>query len=223
MAIVQGERIPWDDQPESESDSDADYESSHGSEENDFQDETELKQLSESIKSGVTRLFRLSIAIRDPAPTIQSRSFITVDKSHFEVHDVSHVQAKFPDALDYLTERLGQAVCRRRQYLTYREEYHRKMTKGSKKIGDEGARSKYTANSTEATPMQVVAPRINSAVTILDVLDDGEDTLSEASYATSVSATIRVPQLPKEAREKEFYECPLCYMLVSIRNPVAWK
>lgn len=163
------------------------------------------------------------MAIRDPAPTIQSRSFITVDKSHFEAHDVSHVQAKFPDALDYLTKRLGQAVSRRRQYLIYREEHHHKMTKGSENIGDEGARTEYTTNSTEAKTMPAVVPKITSAVAIPDVLGDSEDTLSETSYATSVSTTTRIPQLPKEAREKEFYKCPLCYMLVSIRNPATWK
>jgi hypothetical protein len=217
LAIVREERIPWDDQPESESISDVDSDSSRGSENNDFQDETELKQLSGSIKSSVTRLFRLSMAIRDPAPNSQSRSFITVDKSHFEVYDVSHVQAKFLNAPDYLIKRLGQAVSRRRQYLTYREEHHHKMTKDSEKIGYEGPRTEHSTSSTEATSMPA------AVTTIPDVMVDGEDTLSQTSYATSVNDTLRVPPLPKEAREKEFYECPLCYMLVSIHTPATWR
>jgi hypothetical protein len=82
-------------------------------------------------------LFRLSIAIRDPAPTTQSTKIISADKSYFEPHDILHVQAKYPGAPDYLAERLGRAISARRQYLSYREEHHRKLTKNIEKVGFE--------------------------------------------------------------------------------------
>lgn len=182
-----------------------------------FQSDTELKQLSTSIKNTVTCLFRLSMAIRDPAPNSQSRSFITVDKSYFETHDILHVQSKFPEANKILTERLGRAISGRRQYLTYREEHHQKLVKNVEKIGHEEPRTERTNNSTEASPMLVTSGNVNS------VLDDGEDTVSQTSYATSVNATIRAPPLPKEAREKKHFECPLCYMIVAIHTTAGWK
>lgn len=164
------------------------------------------------MRSLITSLMRLSMAIREPAPDRQVRS---IDKSHFEQHDMGHVQAKFPDIPQYLAERLGRAISSRRQYLTYREVHHEKLSKGIDKLGLEAARTEFTTNSTEATRLQQ-----NDNVTLVD---DVDDTFSMTSYATSVNATLRAPGLPKEAREKEYYTCPLCYALISIQTTAAWK
>ena len=56
----------------------------------------------------------------------------------------------------------------------------------------------------------------------LNVLDE-DDSASQTSFATSVNAAIRVPSLPKEARDNDFFECPLCFMIVSIHTKAAWK
>jgi hypothetical protein len=185
-----------------------------------FQSDTELKQLSASIKNTVTCLFRLSMAIRDPAPNTQSRSFITVDKSYFEHHDIQHVESKFPQAEKFLTARLGRAISGRRQYLSYREEHHQKLVKNVERIGHEEPRTEHTTNSTEASPMPVLdQSKVNTVM--YDSFDF--DTLSQTSYATSINATIRAPPLPKEAKEKEHFECPLCYMIVSIHTTTGWK
>jgi hypothetical protein len=128
---------------------------------------------------------------------------------------MGHVQAKFPDIPQYLAERLGRAISSRRQYLTYREVHHEKLSKGIDKLGLEAARTEFTTNSTEATRLQQ-----NDKVTMMD---DGDDTCSMTSYATSVNATLRAPGLPKEAREKEYYNCPLCHVLISIHTTAAWK
>ncbi|KAF1926715.1 uncharacterized protein M421DRAFT_6632 [Didymella exigua CBS 183.55] len=155
---------------------------------------------------------RLSMAIQEPAPNRQARC---IDKSHFELHDVLHVQAKFPFAPQYLSERLGRAVSSRRQYFTYRELHHDKLAKGVDKLGLEAAKTEFTASSTEATTLR----RADS----LSIMDGDDDALSMTSYATSVNATLRAPNLPKEAREKEHYNCPLCYGLVAIHTTTAWK
>lgn len=159
------------------------------------------------------------MSIRDPAPNSQFRSTITVDKSYFQPHDIQHVKEKFGTGNSYLVERLGRAVSGRRQYLTYREEHHQKLTKNVEKIGFEEPRTEHTTNSTEASPM----PQVLNDVTSTGVGDDSEDALSQTSYATSVNSTIRVPALPKEAREQEHFECPFCYMIVSIHTTAAWK
>jgi hypothetical protein len=207
LAIVEEERIPWDEETYSDSDSDSD----DGYNLN-LQGNTELKQLHASMNSAITSLMRLSMAIQEPAPNRQARC---IDKSHFEQHDVLHVQAKYPSAPQYLAERLGRAISSRRQYLTYREQHHDKLSKGIDKLGMEAARSQFTTNSTEATRLQ----RTDS----LTIMDDEDDTASMTSYATSVNATLRAPNLPREAREKEHYNCPLCYNLVAIHTTPAWK
>lgn len=205
LAIVEGRRVPWDEEAYSDSDSDDDNDIN-------LQGSTELQQLHASMKSTITSLMRLSMAIQEPAPNRQARC---IDKSYFEQHDVLHVQAKFPSAPQYLAERLGRAISSRRQYLTYREEHHDKLSKGIDKLGLEAAITEFTTNSTEATQLQ----RTDS----LNMMDDGDDTASMTSYATSMNATLRAPNLPKEAREREHYNCPLCYTLVAIHTTAAWK
>jgi hypothetical protein len=220
LAIVSGERTPWDEMPASDSDSDSGSETLGAVGDSNFQSDTELKQLSASIKNTVTCLFRLSMAIRDPAPNTQSRSFITVDKSYFQHHDIQHVESKFPQAARFLTERLGRAISGRRQYISYREEHHQKLVKNIEKIGQEEPRTEHTTNSTEASPIPVLDQAKTNTV-----MDDSFDfdSLSQTSYATSINATIRPPPLPKEAKEKEHFECPLCYMIVSIHTTAGWK
>lgn len=216
MAIVRGERTPWDEFTASDTESEPDDELPSEATKDGLQGDTELKQLFAGVRNTVTCLFRLSMALRDPAPNSQSRSIITLDKSIYETYDVNHVEAKFPSRNDFLTNRLGRAVSGRRQYLTYREEHHLKLAKNVEKIGFEEPRTEHTTNSTEASPI----PR---ASTNSENVMDGDDALSQTSYATSVNATIRVPPLPKEAREKDHFECPLCFMIVSIHTTAGWK
>lgn len=204
--------IPWDELSASDTDSaNSDGESS----DTDLEEKTELLQLVAGIKSVITSLFRLSIAIRNPAPNSQSTSTISIDKSFYEQHDIQHVAEKFRDAPRYLIERLGRALSARRQYLSYREEHHQKLSKNIEKLGFEKATTEFTTNSTEATRVKQVSG--------LEVLDEGEDVASQTSYATSHKAAIRVPTLPKAARDKDFFECPLCFLLVSIHTVAEWK
>ena len=159
-------------------------------------------------------------AIRDPAPNSQSRSTIAVDKSFYEEHDIQHVKAKFPLAPDFLTERLGRVISGRRQYLNYREQHYQKLAKGIEKIRYEKPRTEFTTNSTEASKIPETAEVMAASH---DVLDDDDDALSQTSYATSMNATTRVPPLPKEAEEKDHFECLLCFSIVSIHSKIAWK
>jgi hypothetical protein len=209
--IVNGKRLPWDEETYSDSDSEEPEDESYGN----LQGTTELKQLYARIRSAITSLMRLSMAMREPAPNAQAR---TIDKSHFEQHDILHVQAKFPTAQPYLIERLGRAISSRRQYLAYRETHHNKLTKDIEKLGFETARTEFTTNSTEATMLQHT-----ENVKLISDGDDEEDNASMTSYATSVNATLRAPRLPKEAHEKDHYNCPLCFGLVSIHTVQAWK
>jgi hypothetical protein len=77
MAILQGERIPWDACENSDSDSGSDVSSGA------LQGDTELKQLFASIKSTVTSLFRLSyvsmsiISTHLVTPTFLEWQFVT--------------------------------------------------------------------------------------------------------------------------------------------------
>ncbi|KAH7073644.1 hypothetical protein BKA63DRAFT_37734 [Paraphoma chrysanthemicola] len=209
LAIVKGDKTPWDEAEFSDSESDTSTDNLQG--------QTELKQLLASIATFVTSLFRLSMAIRDPAPSTQSTRTISADKSYFEPHDILHVQAKFPGAADYLGERLGRAISARRQYLSYREEHHKRLAKHIEKIEFEEPKTEHTSNSTEATSMPQI-DRQNSPPILEE--DDGA---SQTSFAPSLNAPIRAPSMPKKAQDLEFYECPLCFTIISIHERYMWK
>jgi hypothetical protein len=52
---------------------------------------------------------------------------------------------------------------------------------------------------------------------------DDEEIASQTSYASSVNSTIRLPPLPTSALKNDVFECPLCFMIVSIHTEAAWK
>lgn len=212
LEIVTGDRVPWEEQVYSDSDSD-----SSGDEENSFSasDNTELKQLFVSAQTAVTSLMRISTAIHEPAPSNQSRCIIKTDKSIYEPHDIQHVQAKFPESTPSLVKRLGRAISSRRQYLSYREEHHRKLSEHVDLLGLEEPSSEHTTASTEATAL----PQTYGGV----VLDEGLETISQTSYAPSVNDTLRTPRLPEVADKHEHYECPLCFSMIAIHKRSAWK
>lgn len=195
--IIHGEKVPWEELSDSDSDSDftisendpAPEEEANGP----MQATSELQQLMSDVVEVTTCLLRLSMAIRNPAPHDQFMDSSQINTSYLESFDISHVQAKFPGAEEYLIMRLGKAISRRRQYLKYRDEHHKKLAQGIENNLDESVYS-----------------------------DDG---LSQVSYATSAneSTKLQPPPIPKDAQDGKPFECPLCFMIISIRSPHSWK
>ncbi|OCL02070.1 hypothetical protein AOQ84DRAFT_383049 [Glonium stellatum] len=234
--IIHGEKVPWEELSNSNSDSTisggdpASEESTNES----LQATSELQQLMADVVEVITCLFRLSMAIRNPAPHNQFMESSQIDTSYFEEFDIGHVQAKFPNAEEYLATRLGKAISRRRQYLKYRDEHHKKLAQGIedvtcapkpfiKPIGMEAA-------PTEINPESTVASSIPSAMKAqahIDLDEDvyPEDGFSQTSYATSAneSTKLRAPPVPKGAQDGQPFECPLCFMIISIRSSHSWK
>ncbi|KAJ8116681.1 hypothetical protein OPT61_g1931 [Boeremia exigua] len=218
MTIVEGVRLPWDEEVFSDSDSDLDCSGRENESKtvNALQGNTELKQLHARSRSLITSLMRLTMAIRHPAPT---RQILRIDKSYYEPYDVQHVQAKFSNSAPYLITRLGRAISSRRQYLTYREKHCQKLSKGIEAIGFEDLRTEQTDNSTEATPIPTLDPASQPESSFFN----DNETMSQTSYASSFKNTIRTPHLPKEASKGEPYECPLCFSLIAIYTTATWK
>ena len=225
--IISGERVPWEDQSDSDSDfSDNDLPDGEDS-------TTELQQLVSNMAEIVTCLMRLSMAIRNPAPHDQFKESVHIDTSHFETYDVEHVRSKFPGAEEYLVTRLGKAVSRRRQYLKYRDLHRKKYEQGLQQVQLEAPPVAIPAPVAIA-PSEVVQSTVASSIplaiktststTELDENDYYEDTLSQTSYASSAndSTKLRPPPLPEEGQNGDPFECPLCFRLTSVRQPSAW-
>lgn len=130
IAILSGDRKPYDDL--SDSDSSADESSKAGSvlgnpARNGPKPTTELQQIFLDIVEIVNCLYKLSIAIRNPAPHDRYLKSAAIDTSFYEFWDIQHTWNKFPAAKEYLVIRLGKAITRRRQHLKYRQKHHQKL------------------------------------------------------------------------------------------------
>jgi len=186
---------------------------------------TELQQLMSDIAETVTCLLRLSMVIRNPAPHDQFLKSIDIDTSYYEEFDTSHVREKFPNAQEHLIARLGRAISRRRQYLKYREMHHKKLA-----LGIDIDPSATQDTHTEILPQSTIASSLPTALKSVDHIDlDGdsqsESGISDASSATTTNYTtkLHLPPLPKEAQDGSPFECPLCYMIISIRKTRSWR
>jgi hypothetical protein len=227
--IIMGHRTPWEDLSESDSETD---EEDPVEPQNNVSEVTELQQLISNTAEVVTCLMRLSIAIRNPAPHNQYKESRHIDMSYFEKFDIEHVCAKFPNAPAYLTERLGAAISRRRQYLRYRKDHQERLKQGLEQTKLPQAIYKHKETSVgqseriESTVASSIplAMRTSSPTIQVEKHDYHEDVLSQTSYASSNNdpAKLRPPPLPEQGYNGEPFECPLCCRLSSVSQTSAW-
>ncbi|PGH30734.1 hypothetical protein GX50_06496 [[Emmonsia] crescens] len=228
LAIVSGERSPEEEDIEDWSDDDY---SDNGSipYEDELPQPAELFQLLEDIKVVIKCLYKLSMAIRQPAQ--HDRLKTNIDLAHFTQFDIQHVEQKFPNAERWLAQRLGKAITKRREYLKGRERHHEKLA--------QGAVATTTALFADNSNTEAGQRTLLSETTATTFVDDSAaiglytaggdaDTgpaPSETSYASTVGddTKLHLPPLPEEAESNPHgFECPYCYYLISVRGPLSW-
>jgi len=97
---------------------------------------TELDEIFQSLADSISSLFKISLLIRSATPRDRYAKAATSVKQPFDdTFDISHVGHKHPKLEikenQWLRNRLGQAITRRRQYLKYCREHHDKLGAGS--------------------------------------------------------------------------------------------
>ena len=214
---------------------------------------SDLDQLFTAIKTANSSLMKLSMAIRNsPARDDYLKA---ASRYHFDArYDIGHVKEKHGAAKrssDWLLERLGKAITRRRQYLKYREDHHTKL---SKDWGEEAAEEVDMAGL-EAPPMAtdkaiedekpektIALTKLTKATTYvgnetmierdginLDQGSFGSQTSYEPTVAGETVHKLSVPPPPIMAFEGvpfEFgdpFQCQYCYMEQTVKNKAAWK
>ncbi|KAI1347834.1 hypothetical protein F5Y01DRAFT_232983 [Xylaria sp. FL0043] len=226
-AILKGEKIPWDqlsgDEDSGGSDNDDgdddDYDASRS--ERDSPD-TELNQLTLDVADVINCLLRMSMAIRSPSRHDRFVGSKSTETSHFEPFDIHHVQSKFPTIDLELSQRLGRAITRRRQYFKYREAHYKKLSYG---LEDDGNLDLAPETIASSIPDHLKIGRDGSEPVVMNLADgSSESGFSQTSYALSTADPEQrlVPPLPEEAAKGPF-QCPFCFMIVIITNRSLWK
>ncbi|KAH7260848.1 uncharacterized protein BKA55DRAFT_535862 [Fusarium redolens] len=214
--ILTGYTTPWDQDlsPAQFSDDDSDDEP--------FQVDTsgpsELSQIFAAIVEDINCLFRLSASIHNPSPHDRFKKACLTDTSGYEPFDVQHVCNKLSKAPKPIAERLGKAISRRRQYFKYRELHHDKLASGFE--NDDNDQMQSTVAS--SLPKKL---NLNEPISLEEDVDEVSDTgRSQTSWATSAANPERrkIPALPAEAENGSF-ECPFCFMMISISSRNLWK
>jgi hypothetical protein len=224
IELTSGERKPWEDFSDSESDLSED--------EGHARPVPELEQLVSNMAEINTCLMRLSIVIRNPAPHDQFKKSTLIDMSHYETFDVDHVRGKFPQAKEHLVRRLGQGISRRRHYLQYRAEHRSKLEHGIAQA-HAGPASQHVATDVTAPTTKIQSTVASSIPSVFKLMSSTpieiettlyEDALSQTSYASSMqnAAKLRPPPLPLSGQDGNPFECILCFRFISAKDTVAW-
>jgi uncharacterized C2H2 Zn-finger protein len=125
---------------------------------------------------------------------------------------------KFPRANPTIIHRLGAAISRRRRDLKYRERHHQKMSSGlDRALGGAGEAQSTAISSTVASEYEEA---------YIDMTDSrSESGVTQTSIANSLfdpRGPITIPPPPKASADGEFFECPYCYIIITIRDRSDW-
>ncbi|KAK4948323.1 hypothetical protein LTR10_012857 [Elasticomyces elasticus] len=185
-----------------------------------FTSEDEEQRLLEDIHDVVNCLMRFSMTLRSPARHDHMRYSATSNAHHYEPFDREHVRSKYPEAPDYLVDRLGKSISRHRLYFDYREQHHAKLAEGLEHRVNHGEGTIHEQASTIATSVHKDverAPRVQDS--------DDESVYTATSFASSASGqrTLRPPPLPAEGENGDPFECKICFTMVIADNERAWR
>ncbi|KAL5328075.1 hypothetical protein ACEPPN_005783 [Leptodophora sp. 'Broadleaf-Isolate-01'] len=232
----------WEVGAMSDSSFNSDFGSEFSSEESDTRSvnerlkTSELDELLSAIKMANSSLMDISIVIRN-TPTRDDYAKAAARYSLDSHWDISHVDSKFGSSKrssDWLIQRLGKSITRRRQYLTYRKNHHDKLSKD----WDEPPKEVVVLEEEEKAPQTLALTKATTYVEALPAPPkDGSEVGSfetETSYQQTVAGEtedhiLTVPSPPAEAFEGvpfEFghpFQCPYCWTEQNVKGRNAWK
>ena len=215
---------------------------------------SEIEELLQSVSETITSLFRISIIIRNATPRDRYVKATAAAKEPLdESYDIAHVGHKFPKTdvqeMQWLKQRLGRAITKRRQYLRYCREHHDKFSQQSNQRGavnDRGKDTGMTSNKVKnihskrldaasdtlrSKPTSTLAPTTASTLISanLEVTEDmSQGDHSQTSYATSVGDDnsqnkLRVIRLEDVRKARSPFECPYCWGIQTIKRECSWR
>lgn len=157
------------------------------------------------------------MAVRNPAMHdrhINSSQIVAI----VSTYDVKHVSEKFPRAPSDLANNLGKAISRRRQYLRSRKERHEELAQGL------DGKPKAPSESMTATSLPEAIKSMSQEDFEKEPYSDSEE--SHTSFAGSNvddGQMRKIPPFPREGTGGTPFECPICFMMISIHDRESWK
>ena len=175
-----------------------------------------------------------------------------IDISFFEPFDVNYTRQKFPTTEEFLLQRLGKAISKRRQWLKYRERHASKLGQfldRAENLLDSASILSETTATTFEVPTAAIEHHnsLESGLTSGDSHSLGSEPsisnlaatfnlaslrrirsmstiATETTYATTLGdeGRLRMPDMPEEGLDTRPFECPYCHYIVSVPTTHAW-
>ncbi|KAI8663090.1 PX domain-containing protein [Fusarium sp. Ph1] len=192
---------------------------------------TELDELLASIQASVDRLFRLSMLIRRSRPRGRQSTetgALGVDPSM----DIRHVEDKFPKVkeAEWLAERLGMAIAKRRAFICYRQLHHQRLTEQSQDLAEDSKARSRRAPSTIATTYEEGSINIEQhAAKLLEPSIITEAKSFATAFGADENGDLRVPDLTRlefhgiQLKYFSTFDCPFCRTIQTVSSEREWR
>ena len=169
--------------------------------------ESDLEQICQSLVTCVDCLFQMSIIVRRPARHDFIHSRLPAEILSFQRWYEGYIKDKFPKAKKKIADRLAFAMMRRKHFLGYREKHRAKLAHG--------------LDSQDDSLSQTMASREIVAENLVDTQSEAGTSTSSAS-TISTPGDITMPRLPSKATVGRPFECPYCYIIISVTGLRSW-
>ncbi|KAJ5766212.1 uncharacterized protein N7511_003828 [Penicillium nucicola] len=197
---------------------DIDDEASQNVETLEDDDRTEIQQIHKDIVDTIHHLYRMSMIIRTPAHHDRLLGTDKLDAQPFKHWAHNHASNKYPLADAGVLECVSSAMALQRAILKYRERHHIKLGQNLDDIKEEDRKSTILSE-TVATDICHDLPLNND---LLSVADTAETQTSYAGTLIDGTGATKIPSLPKEGANNTPFECPYCFLIISVRDTRAW-
>ena len=204
------------------------------------------------IQQAVDCLYRASMDLQRQKTINRYDKCSDIDTSFFEPFDINYTRQRFPTAREFLLQRLGKAISKRRQWLKYREEHALKLGQfldPADSLRDLASiLSETTATTFEVPTVAIERHRssegdllsgesnsLGAQTTVSDLASTPNlaslrrarsisTIATETTYATTLGdeGRLRMPDIPEEGLDARPFECPYCHHIVSVPTTHAW-
>ena len=203
-----------------------------------------------AISDIIARLFKISMLAtkfraRDDYARVEPSKADKFEDQYDIMHVTEYVKARSGKAVgeQWLLERLGKAITRRREFFRFRQNHKEKISVLPKQAKIAGvrteARTLRSAQTTALVPEKAAAATLHSrpsavqtaATTLVpgpEVIDTGFDDTDASTVATSVCFdqgpnALRIPNLSDHGTPGVPFECPYCRRLQKFNGQRGWR
>ncbi|KAF4482277.1 hypothetical protein CGGC5_v009486 [Colletotrichum fructicola Nara gc5] len=183
----------------------------------------DVQKLLQSIRLAISILYKLPL--RRPAPMDRLRYGTIGEGSWSEGPDVAYVKDKFPNSRlpENVMIRLGKAITKRRQLLSYRRSHREKLKNAAgwaddaSQPGSQAMTKATTLHSDQMIPLQEVYEPADS------VADSAKTSIAASQATQEISLEVPPRPLDKGGQSATTFQCNYCQLTVHFASDSSWR